>query len=196
MTPREASDSFWSGVASFGLTNYRYESLEEMTADADLVVRGRLVGVRMESIQSFEKNPLHESLTVPFGVFAIDEVLKGAPESKTPGEILVARLGVPETEASSLPQEQLILFLKNYAQMRNDLGVAASSDADDKYHYAQPNGYQCVLREFDGVVALVPGPEGWEESALGPFPSELDGVPIDEVASAIAREVGAAHDTQ
>ena len=191
MTPREASDRFWSAVAHFGLTNYKYESLDEMTADADLIIRGRLIGITRQSIQSFEKNPLHESLAVPFGIVAIDEVLKGEPASQTAGEILVARLGIADLEPSSLPKEQLILFLNNYAQMRIDMGVDASSDADDNYLYAQPNGYQCVLREFDGAVALVPGPEGWEESMLGPFPSELDGAPIGEITAAISRVVGA-----
>ena len=85
MTPREASDRFWSAVAHFGLTNYKYESLDEMTADADLIIRGRLIGITRQSIQSFEKNPLHESLTVPFGIVAIEEVLKGPGTSACSG---------------------------------------------------------------------------------------------------------------
>lgn len=185
-TALDPTEGYWTSVSDFVLTNWRYESLEAMTEDVDLVVRGHLVGVVVKRIQSFEQNELHESLPSAFGIVEIDEVLKGKPASQTPGTVLVARLGVADAESASLPKESVILFLKSYAQMRRDAGVTPSKDAEDQYFYARPNGYQCLLREVDGRVALVPGPEGWAE-ALGPFPSELEGMSVSTVLAEIAR---------
>lgn len=191
LTEAGSPEAYWLSVSDFGMYGYRYSSLAEIVADSHLIVRGRLVGSVDGTIQSFEENPLHKGLLVTFGVVAIDEVLKGVPASEAIGTILVARLGRAGVPESALPKEDVILFLKNYAQMRLDEGTAASADPRDRYYYARPNGYQGLLRVVDGRVAVIQGPSGWEDS-LGPFPSELGSRPIDQLFSGIAELVDAA----
>lgn len=184
MSPRERSDWFWEGVSAFGRYGFTYDSLAEITKDSHLVVLGRIVDTQRGQLESFEAPPEESGIgsthNVIFGVVAVDEVLKGEPEMKVAGQVLVARTGLPDLAAADLPQGQVLLFLKNYAQLREDEGVGPSSDADDRFYYSRANGYQCVLRDINGTTRIVDGPRGWEE-ALGPFPSQLDGRPFHEV---------------
>ena len=101
----------------------------------------------------------------------------------TPGTILIASTGW-ELSADELPEGEVVLFLHNYAQLRQQHGVEPSADENDRFYYSRPNGYQCVLRDIGGKVRTVDGPRGWEE-AIGPFPSQLDGQPFDDVLERI-----------
>ena len=145
-----------------------------MTADAHLVVRGRVVDYSSGTVQTFEKVEGLENLPVLIGIVAIEEVIKGIPVTKAPGTIRVARLVPPNPSGAEFPTGEVVLFLKNYAQWRVDEGVAASTDPEDIFLYDRPNGYQAVLRNVAGVTTLFDGPPGWQE-AFGPFPSELEG---------------------
>lgn len=171
MGERERSDRFWGALSHFEHQGVlHYGSLAEITGDSHLIVRGRVTGIQTGQLELFDGSVIG----MVFGVVRIDEVLKGAPEAKTPGTILVAELaqaGMPEAD---LPAGEVLLFLKNYAQERIDTGNDQAKDPDDRYYYSRPNSYQSVLRRFDGVVEIVDGPPGWEQ-ALGPFPSRLDG---------------------
>jgi hypothetical protein len=121
---------------------------------------------------------------VTFGIVSIDEVLKGTPEMQIPNAVLVARLGQLQQAAADIPDGEVILFLMHYPRMRAEAGVGASSDPNDRFYYARPNGYQCVLRNLVGVVRIVDGPDGWED-ALGPFPAPLDGEPFADIVESI-----------
>lgn len=178
MTERERSDWFWSRVTHFGAYGFTYESLAEITADAHLVVRGRVIGRQDGQLELFDGTVTD----VQWGVVSVDEVLKGSPQGKTPGAILVEDLGNVEATVD-LPNGDVILFLKNYAQLRVDEGSAPSSDADDRYYYGRPNGYQCVLRNLDGQVG-VPKPFNWNGD-LGPFLARIDGQPFDDVVNRV-----------
>lgn len=182
MTERQRSDWYWEGVSSFGIANNVFESLAEITSEAHLIVRGRVTGMQEAEIQAFG-GPT-STLHYLFGEVTIDEVLKGTPNSQTPGTVLVARMGVRDASADDLPKGEVILFLHNYAQLRVDGGYPPSSDPDDRYYYSRPNGYQCVLRNIDGRVQIVDGPRGWED-AIGPFPSQLDGDTYDDVVGRV-----------
>lgn len=119
-----------------------------------------------------------------FGVVTVDEVLKGTPQAKMPGTILVARLAQRGLSEADLPAGEVVLFLNNYAQQRVESGAAPSKDPDDRYYYSRPNSYQGVLRNFDGVVEVVDVPRRWEEF-VGPLASRLDGKPFGEIVDRI-----------
>ena len=193
MSPRERSDWFWGGVSDFGMYGFTYDSLAEITKDSHLVVLGRVIDVRLGQVETFESPPegsgIGSTQNVIFGVIAVDEVLHGQAEMKVPGQVLVARTGRQNMTAADLPDGQVLLFLKNYAQLREEEGVGPSPDADDRFYYSRPNGYQCVLRDINGIVRIVDGPRGWVE-ALGPFPSQLDGRPFQEILDRV-RELAA-----
>ena len=181
------SDAFWERNSEFVPTNYRFESLADIVADVHLIVRGRIVGTRDGELQSFGGSAMRR---VTFGVVAIDEVLKGEPVMQVPGMILVARVGDSNQDIHEIPAGEVILFLAHYPRMRAELGVAQSIDPDDRFLYARPNGYQCVLRNLGGVVRIIDGPGGWEE-ALGPFPAQLDREPFSDVVGEIRATVAA-----
>ncbi len=177
MTERERSDWFWSQVTHYG--NYReFASLAEITKEAHLVIRGRVTGRVDGELELFSADVAN----VRWGVVTIDEVLKGSPIEKAPGSVLVEDLGAAAV-SSDIPKGEVILFLWNYAQLRVDVGNPPSRDADDRYYYGRPNGYQGVLRDLDGVVR-VPKPFNWNGD-LGAFLGRIDGEPYDEVVDRI-----------
>lgn len=183
---KQRSDDFWNAVTTFAKFGYEYDTLAEMTLDADLVVLGRVIELKPGQIEQFDPDPEgpQGAMNVTFGIIAIDSVLKGEPEPKIEGQILVSRLGVRTMTAADLPGGRVIIFLKNYAQERLREGVPPSSDADDRFYYARPNMYQAVLRETDGLVDLIV-PPGLESVFKGTFLKGLDGREMDAVAEQI-----------
>ena len=183
------SDRFWAATAFFGPTNFDYASLVEMTADAHLVVLGRVVGIVLAGPLPVDDPGGEQVRPQRFGVVAIDEVLKGKPIVRDPGQVLVVRLVSTDQSKADLPREQFVIFLKNYQQIRYEFGKGLFGDASDRFYYGLPNGYQAVLRNVNGMVKLVEGPEGWL-TPQGAFPAPLAAKPFDEVLDAI-RAAGA-----
>lgn len=179
------SDRFWLAHSDFAPTNYHYDSLAQMTADAHLIVRGRLVGTHAGTLQPFNApDGMDDARRVIFGVVAIDEVLKGTPNTLIPGSVLVARLGACDQRPEDLPRGEVLLFLKNYRQMRLETGSGPSSDSNDGFYYARPNGYQGVLRNLGGVVRIVEPAEDSGELLEG-FPLQLNHEPFADVVAAV-----------
>lgn len=183
------SDWYWAAMNSYVPSGFHYASLADITADSHLIIRGRVIGLSQGGIEPFDDTFYVKSMPVTFGVVAVDEVLKGSPESKAPGTILVARLAGGEMSETDLPQDEVILFLKNYAEMRRDFGALPAGDTDDRYYYVRPNGYQAVLRNRDGLVAVPSAPEGWWDQ-YGPFPSDINDLPFGVVASEVLQAAG------
>ena len=186
----EISDHFWAVNADFGPTAFTYASLDEMTADADLIVVGRVVGTRMAGPAPVDDPGGEVPRPVRFGVIAIDEVLKGWPNMLDAGVVLVNRLSAQDETVGGLPPEQFVIFLKNYEQLQAEFGKGLFNDASDRFYYVRPNGYQAVLRNINGVLTVVEGLDG-EALAPGAFPALLDGQPFDDVLEAIRQAVAA-----
>jgi hypothetical protein len=179
------SDRFWEANWNPAPTAFNYESLQEIVDDADLIVRGRVIGTS-------EHGPLPVDdpggdLTVRpinFGVVAISEVLKGVPIILEPGSVLVARLGSKDLTPADFPRGEVVIFLNNYAQIREEFGKGLFGDPSDRFYYARPNGYQAVLRNLDCVVRIVSGPDN-EKLAADEFPAALDGQPFGDLLDSI-----------
>lgn len=184
LSDKERSDRFWGEVTDFARYAFTYESLAEITRDVHLIVRGRVTGFKEGGIETFSGEPLGSYTTV-FGIVTVDDVLKGSPISRSGGTIEVANLGWPEMTEADLPGDDVILFLMNYAQLRQEQSAEPSEDADDRYYYGRANGYQGALRSVDGsTIDVIEGPVGWE-NALGPFPAGLDGERVSEIVTRI-----------
>lgn len=181
---RELSDRFWGYVTRFVPGGYGYETIRQITEGSHLVVVGRVVG--RSSGDSTSNDCRQWAGYAPYGVVAISEVLKGEPHSMPPGTILVAGLASDSIDDGNLPTGQVVLFLKNYAQMRVDEGVPPVDDPDDAFHYFLPNRYQTILRELDGVIDIIDAPAGWWKQ-YGPFPSDVEHQPFDVVVERIRR---------
>lgn len=186
MAPAEVakSDRFWAASTFFGPTNFMYSSLEEMTADAHLVVVGRVVGIDMAGPLPVEDPGVEQARPMRFAVVAIDEVLKGSPNMKNAGKVLVARLLSTDQTEADLPRERFVIFLKNYQQLRVEFGKGLFNDDSDRFYYGRPNGYQTVLRNINGTVKLVEGSEG-EAAPQDEFPGPLAGESFEDVLDAI-----------
>jgi hypothetical protein len=191
MSEAERSEWFWTSVTDFGFYGLTYDSLRDITDAAHLIVRGRVVDLREGEIWPFGADVQKEDgpWRTIFGVVEIDDVLKGSPESKTPGTILVADLAWPHTTTADLPAGDVILFLMNYAEQRSGEGMPPSPDRADRYYYVRPNGYQCVVRNDAGIARIVQGPRDWE-THFGPFPAPLDGQQFDDLAARIRELAG------
>ena len=175
LTAGEISEAYWEAVTVFAPTAFRYDSAAEIVADSHLIVRGRIVGVLEGAIEPFDHSYHLKTLPRMFAIVEIDEVLKGEPQGKTKGQILVDRLATVGMTELDLPKEEVILFLKNYAQERIDFGVEPANDPDDRFYYARPNGYQALLINRDGLLEAPAPPLGWGET-FGLFPAELSGL--------------------
>jgi hypothetical protein len=155
-----------------------------MVADSHLVVRGHIVGVTRGSIEPFERVAGFPDQPVLFSIVQVDEVLKGKPESRDPGQVLVARLTPSGYPVADIPKDDVILFLKNYAQLRADRKAEPAKSEDDRYYYGRPNGYQALFVNRAGVWYAPSGPEYWVDS-YGQFPWSLEGLQFDAVADQV-----------
>jgi hypothetical protein len=174
---------YWREVSRFRPAGQSYASLEEIADESHLVVVGHLVGTQLGQVQPFSvPSQIDHPYLSHFGVLEVDSVITGTPKYSGVGTILVKDLG-PE-RSIALPSGQFLIFLQNDAELREEYDVRPSCDPADSLHYGRPNGYQAVLLIHDGVLAVIQGPEGWEE-ALGPFPTELDGRTLEDVAAEI-----------
>lgn len=187
-TPRFSSDravetDYWRNVSHFGRAGQTYSDVDDIASDSDLVIVGHLVGTQLGRVAPFSvPSGMDEPRLELFGVVAIDQVIKGKPADSGTGTVLVAGLG-PE-DSLDMPSGQFLIFLQNYADLREAYGVAPSCDPADAFLYARPNGYQAVVLIHDGRLSVIDGPKGWKE-ALGPFPSELEGTGLADVITRI-----------
>jgi hypothetical protein len=183
---RSTSERFWAYVIDYDNYGEVFDTIEEMVSEVDLVIRGRLVGVHDGLRYPYNRDSgagETEPWTTAIGVVELLEVVSGEPTSRDAGFIEVQGLGWPGMGTDDLPTEEFLLFLNNDSTWRAELGVDPEPDENTKYYYVLPNPFQTAFNNIDGVISLVPGPDGWEE-AFGPFPSELDGTAYIDVVEA------------
>ncbi|HYI22640.1 MAG TPA: hypothetical protein VEX62_08400 [Candidatus Limnocylindrales bacterium] len=171
---RERSDSFWGDVTDYGNYGLRFDSLEEVTDSADLVVVGRVVD--LTEVVEYPPGPDDFVYRYTYGIVDVNEVIKGEAHLSLDGYIHVRELGFEDMDSTRLPHNQALLFLME------EEGLLGPPDDPDtlrpEYHYVRANPYQTAIRQVGGVVDIVDGPRGWVE-VFGPFPSDLDGRKFD-----------------
>ena len=185
-TERELSDRFWGRVITYGLF-YDFHSLEEIVADSDLIVRGRITDRTTLTCSAGASTPPGrpepcEGSLAAFVVVSVDAVLKGDGRFGS-GTVLV-RLETRNIPESEIPRGELLLFLKNYGQFYTEEVAPEPSDSPRWSWYYINTNYQGALRNLDGVVDVPDAPEGWWDDH-GPFPHDMDGQPFENVVSRI-----------
>jgi hypothetical protein len=179
---RPRSDAFWRSITHVGHYGLTYESLSEITAATHLIVRGHVTGAREGYFYPYGGGS--DQIPITVGLFTIDEILKGQPESRQPGVIEVAELADTETTSANLPSDGVLLFLMNEAQQRAEAGNPLTDPEQERYTYLRPNGYQCVLRNWNGRVIVT------DRNEIEGFPEALHGTDfaavIDEVRELVS----------
>jgi len=182
-TELERSDLFWDALIS-GETPDPIESLAGGFRDADLVVVGRFTAI------AFEHNPALDELgdfPIASATFAIDEVLKGRPETPVEGTITLRSGPVsdPQLLEQLMPTHQHLVFLWYVPSWMERLDRPPEEQAESRYHYQLMNGGQAVIRNIGGTIRVI-DPRNPER-----FPNGFEGQPFD-VALETIREVAPA----
>jgi hypothetical protein len=191
-TERELSDRFWGRVITYAPMAFGFHTLEEIVAGSDLIVRGRIAGRTTASCPA-EPSPaparpdICEGGLHSFAIVAVDAVLKS--DSRHASGTVLLKLELRHTTEADTPRGELVLFLKNDGQFYADLGYPTPSDSPRWQWYFLANSYQGALRNLDGVVDVPVAPERWWDD-YGPFPSDVDRQPFDQVVARIADLVG------
>lgn len=180
-------EPFWDRVTNFGMYGLTYGSLEEIVDHAHLVVVGRVVDTSEGTVHPYD-GPFGPSDLV-LGTVAVDEVLKGLPVMRQEGKIEVAELGWQGIDAADLPKGQSLLFLMNDAQQRAEYGYPASDEANERYRYWRPNGYQAVIPNVGGRAHVVGDWSSWQRITGQTFPGDVDGMRFSDLVSAVREHV-------
>ena len=133
-----------------------YNSLEDMTADVDLVVRGRITGVYVGEMWRF--NDFEPPAPHIYASVELTEVLKGLPLSRIPGaiEVTLAVVGFEfDVDALQIPSEEYLWFLRHDAGWRAEIGKPPVQSAIAPFAYFRPNFHQTVLRNEGGAIGII-----------------------------------------
>jgi hypothetical protein len=180
----ERSDRFWRASTDYGPYEYEYTSLDEMAAEAHLIIHGRVVGLQHGLAHPYNDWP-------PYGttiaLVEIVETLKGQPNTRVEGIIQVQNLGWGMTDAD-LPGDEVVLFLFNDAALRKEYGVGLSDPENQPFRYVRPNPYQTALRIIDGEFRFL-RPGRTDRGYRQLFPAELDGRKVESLVNDIRKAV-------
>lgn len=173
-TVLERSNLFWAPL-TFSADFYHFESLREMAEAADLIVVGRFLGVHRGRSVAVEPGEADSALNFVRARVLIEEILKGAPESRAADEIeLELFLASPrrfDDVLANVPLEQNIFFLFNGGALSAREGHPAEVQEQNRYVYIEVSD-QAILRNVDGRVSRRP-PAAIEDEAE--FPAQLEG---------------------
>jgi hypothetical protein len=174
-------------VSVGSLSNFEYDSLEDITREVDLVVVGRITDVFVKPVLTGNG----ESIDNIFGHLAYDDVLKGVPNTTKQGEILVQlwRSGPFETVKANIPDELDLFFLINDAAHLARIGEESRDPEAAAVTYWRPND-QAVIRNIDGYVNVVAKDDIEQEWGPDRFPLHLDGRPFEEVVDQVRTFAG------
>lgn len=187
---RERSDRFWSRAIDYEPRAFELSTLEDVVAESELIVRGRIGGQRMVGCSDPNQPagpPLCEERDRSFVIVAVDEVIKSS--GPYTGGALLVRVDFGAIPDAELPRGELVLFLKNYGRSYVESGHAEPADSPRWAWWFMTTTFQGALRNLDGLVDVPEAPEGWWEDH-GPFPGDMDGQPFDRVVTRIRELLG------
>lgn len=177
------SDAFWEALVGVGaLYNFEYDSLADISADVDLIVRGRIADVYIAPDRTGE-----EELDTIWATVAVEDILKGEPITRNPGtiEVMLWFPGQWDTVRTNVPSEDALFFLMYDTADAIRRGDDIRNPEWSRYTYWRPND-QAVLRNIDGRVSVIARDEIIEEWGPDRFPVPLEGQPFDDVVSQAA----------
>lgn len=190
-TERELSDRLWAQAFDYRPSDVK--TLEDIVLASDLIVSGRIAGKTIADCPAAPSPPFKGPDVCDgggrrsFAIVAVDAVLKHDGRHAA-GTVMVG-LSLTGIQDSDLPRGELVLFLRNYGTAFVEAGVPTASDSPRWHWYYPATSFQGAIRNLDGVVDVPAAPEGWWDQ-FGPFPSDVDGQPFDQVVDRIRALVG------
>lgn len=177
LSPEERSEAFWDPLSHYGHFMYNFDSLGAMINGSDLVVRGRIVEVRQGREVVFPDDvAVVADLKFIIATVAVDEVLKGDVQTRTPGtleiELWLPQPTMYEQVRANVPGHDHLFFLLNVA-LESRRWDQEPNDGDE-HTYALTN-LQGILRNIDGVT------RGLDREEPEAFSAALEDDPFEEV---------------
>lgn len=173
-----AAVDFWAGVTPGGFNDEHYDSLDQMTKAADLVMVGTVTRIGQDPSR-------HTALSPSDGAFAqlefkVEEILGGAPQVSPSGAIIVELFmtdpGQYDRFSAGLPTERVLLFLRNKAVEAKRNGWPEEGP-DTGHLYYRVVSDQGIVRDVGGR-AVAPDDEGG-------FLSNINLKTFEEVVAAV-----------
>ncbi len=177
----ERSDLFWDALASGAETQQQWPTLAEVVEVSDLVVRGRVTDIRPDPTVA------GPGIQFVLTTIAIEEVLKGVPESREAGTIEIEWWLDNDAEVAGLrtqiPDHEALFFLFNQGLVAERLGYPEDVE-EYRYQYTEVNGAQGTLRDIERTARSIFDEGGdW-------FPEGFDGGPYRELLQQARRASG------
>jgi hypothetical protein len=170
--------------------DFDFNSIDELTAASQLVVRGRITDVYVGEWWSF--NDVEPAVPLLYATVAIDQVVKGQPASKVPGavEVLLAPLGSDEDYSSAaLPDEQALWFLQYEPEQREAERKTPVTTEIAQYAYVRPNSHQTVFRDIDGITRAMFTDRQRQVYGIDAFPTNVEGLPFETLTNDVETAV-------
>ena len=164
--PRERSDLFWDPLTHDGDFAYQFGSLSDIVRASDLIAVAKVADARQGPSNIIHEDQPDAAMTLRFVTarFAIDDLIKGDPEMRQPGQVEVTMF-IPSREdvgqvLENVPEEPHLMFLLNEAADRARNGLPPTPGDPYRYWYLPINPLQGVIREFDGRAERLPDTSG------------------------------------
>ena len=176
----QATDQFWSRfmyVDPARPLSFHFDTLDALTDQADLVVRGRLTRLYVgEQWRFSEFEP-----TVPhvYATLDISEIVKGVPASRDPGSVEVMWAITDESfdpTTQPVPPDEHLWFLMHHATWWSSLGRTPTGSELEPFAYFRPNHHQAVFRNMNGAVDIVRDDFIADSYGEDEFPLALEGM--------------------
>lgn len=187
--PPADSEAFWERFTVFEsplALDVKFESLAELSARSDLIVRGRIADLFVGEEWVFAEG--EPAVPLVYVTVAIDDVLKGAPVSRNSGRVEILMYPVEtgfDPAAHPPPSEEYVWFLIYEPTWRIGLGKPPVTSAIGPFAYFRPNFHQSVFRNQDGAVAVPLLDQIKGAYGDNTFPVVLDGADFDVFLSNI-----------
>jgi hypothetical protein len=192
----EASDAFWNHWfvdCWFGAGDLT-GSLAEAYANADIVIRGRIVDLY---IGEYWRMMAEDDFSYPLAYLKVqvDEVLKGTPAARTPGFVEVQighAFDAMNSLRAQLPDHEHLWFLTWDGHY--DRGPLNQSEIAPYAYFAPDYQLPTILRNVDGKVEVIK-PEMLKRAyGRDQYPLALDGTSFDKLVEKV-QEMGNARVT-
>lgn len=152
LSPLERSDLFWEALALGAEGQPQWATLDEVVEVSDLVVRGRVTDIRPGRTVSVPE------IQFVLTTVAIEEVMKGEPETVAEGTIVIewwldndAELADVRTQ---IPQHEALFVLFNQGLIAERAGHPEDIELY-RFQYTEINGAQGTLRDIDGTTRSI-----------------------------------------
>ena len=174
MDDQSSTDRFWERFTAFEAgpaLKHDYASLQDMTSAVDLALRGHIVDLYIGEERRL--NEVEPPVRLLYVTVAVDEVLKGVPIMRNPGNVEVMFYPVGDdfdVAAYRPPSDEYFWFLNHEPTQRVAAGRSQINAEIAPFAYFRPNFHQTVLRNHNGTIDVILADEVRREYGVSAFP--------------------------